>query len=282
MVGICGSDVHRFLADDYGSTTRYPVNSGHEYCGRVLAVGEDVSGFRAGDRVTLGHNWAGGDYGAFSQAMRVPQADDKLFRVPDDMSDRDTAMIEPLLVALDAFHRTQPQTGQSALILGAGTIGLLLLQVCVAYGVGDLRVSEVSPRRKAIAAELGPAVVDPGERPLESVMPEGVDVCYECAGTPETMEQAFRLTRREGRVGMVAHYGRNTRSIDPEWIVRERLAVNGSGVGLQYYEEAIQLLRAGQVVTAPLITHVLPLEQAKRGFELASEPDEAIKVLLEP
>jgi threonine dehydrogenase-like Zn-dependent dehydrogenase len=92
--GICGSDVHRFLGTAYGRNYwTYPMNSGHEYCGDVVQVGTAVKTFREGDRVTLGVAWTGGDLGAFSEFIRVPDADRRLRKLPLEMSYVDGAVI---------------------------------------------------------------------------------------------------------------------------------------------------------------------------------------------
>jgi 2-desacetyl-2-hydroxyethyl bacteriochlorophyllide A dehydrogenase len=287
--GICGSDVHRYLGDRFGQRLApYPLNSGHEYCGVVTRVGEGVRKIREGDRVTLGLNWVRDGMGAFSEYLRIPSADERpVLKVPDVVTFEEAAQIEPLVVALNGFHGPKPRAEDKVLILGAGPIGLSLLEYCLSEGVKDVTVCERSPKRVEVARSLGAKVVDVTRKSLEEYVEAstngvGVDVAFECAGAAATTRQALSLTKRGGRVMLIAHYGRAT-DLDPEEIVSRSLIVYGYGNYLQGPElEALRLIVEGKVRLKSLVSHEFPLVMAKEAFEVAAQPDVSVKVLIRP
>ena len=289
VCGICGSDVHRYLGDRFGlRLAPYPLNSGHEYCGTVTRVGKNVRQLKVDDKVTLGLNWVRDGMGAFAEYLRIPDADERpILKVPEEISFEEAAQIEPLVVALNGFHGVKPERNEKVLILGAGPIGLSLLQCCLSEGVEDVIVSEKSPRRLEVARQLGAVVVDVTKEGLEERVKaltkgEGVDVAFECAGAAVTTKQALSLTRRGGRVMLIAHYGKST-EIDPEEIVSKSLIVYGYGSYLRDpLKESVRLILEGKVKLKPLISHEFPLERAKEAFETASQPDISVKVLIKP
>ena len=289
VCGICGSDVHRYLGDRFGlRLAPYPLNSGHEYCGTVTRVGKNVRQLKVDDKVTLGLNWVRDGMGAFAEYLRIPDADERpILKVPGEISFEEAAQIEPLVVALNGFHGVKPERNEKVLILGAGPIGLSLLQCCLSEGVEDVIVSEKSPRRLEVARQLGAVVVDVTKEGLEERVKaltkgEGVDVAFECAGAAVTTKQALSLTRRGGRVMLIAHYGKST-EIDPEEIVSKSLIVYGYGSYLRDpLKESVRLILEGKVKLKPLISHEFPIERAKEAFETASQPDISVKVLIRP
>ena len=285
--GICGSDVHRYLGTRYGQRFSYPLNSGHEYCGDVVEVGGNVRKFKVGDRVTLGVDWFGsGGLGAFSEYIRIPMADRRLHRVPEGMGYEEAALLEPLLVALNGFSRAKPQRDEWILILGAGPIGLCLLQRCLCEGISKVIVSEVSPRRLDLAGQFGAIAFDARmeslkKRILAMTGMGGVDVTFECAGTPATIHQALSLTKPGGRLCLIAHYAHKT-EIDPEAIIGKTLTVHGIGGGDALFDEAVSLVLDGKIKLKPLISHEFPLERAKEAFETASKAESSVKVIIKP
>ncbi|MCZ6677437.1 MAG: alcohol dehydrogenase catalytic domain-containing protein, partial [Candidatus Poribacteria bacterium] len=169
--GICGSDVHRYLGTEYArGYSNYPMNSGHEYCGDVVQIGNRVKGFREGERVTLGVSWGSGRLGAFSEYVHIPDADNRLCRLPQEITHVNGALIEPFLVAMNSYHRPNPTLDDSILILGAGTIGLCVLLLCQAKGMQDITVSEPSARRREMAERIGVKTVNPADENLEEIV----------------------------------------------------------------------------------------------------------------
>ena len=284
VCGICGSDVHRYLGTRYGQRFRYPLNSGHEYCGDVVEVGENVRRINVGDKVVLGVDWVNGGPGAFSEYVRIPHADERLHKVPEKITYEEAALIEPLLVALNGFSKPKPKGRESVLILGAGPIGLCLLQLCRNECSGEIMVSEISPRRLELARHLGATAVDATKESLEERVKaftngEGIDVAFECAGALDTLRQAFSLTKPGGRICLIAHYSQSA-EIDPEVIVGRSLTVYGPGYGGIFFNEAIRLIVDGRVKLEPLVSHQFPLQKAREAFEAAANTRLSVKVLV--
>jgi 2-desacetyl-2-hydroxyethyl bacteriochlorophyllide A dehydrogenase len=284
VCGICGSDVHRYLGTRYGQRSRYPLNSGHEYCGDVVQVGENVRRINVGDRVVLGVDWVSGGPGAFSEYVRIPHADMRLHKVPEKITYEEAALIEPFLVALNGFSKPKPKGSMSVLILGAGPIGLCLLQLCRNECSGEIIVSEISPRRLELARHLGATAVDVTKESLEERIKtltngEGVDVTFECAGALDTLRQAFSLTRQRGRICLIAHYSQSA-EIDPEVIVGKTLSVYGPEYGGMFLNEAVRLIVEGKVKLKPLVSHQFPLQEAREAFETAANTRLSVKVLI--
>jgi len=284
--GICGSDVHRYLATDYGRITGYPVNSGHEYCGDVAEIGNEVTRFAVGDRATLGAAWFGTGYlGAFAEYVLIPDADARLTKVPRTVGYRDGAVLEPFTVALKSCVRPTITPDDTILIQGAGPIGLAILLLLRARGIEDVIVSEPSTVRRELAAKIGCTAIDPTQESLPDLVAErtggrGVDMAFDCAGLQVTLDAAFSLTRRDGRVGLIAHYRDNPR-FDIETIVRNQRSIYPMGAD-DVTDEAIRLVAESTVDLAQLITHEFPLEQAHEAFEVACDARESVKVVFIP
>ncbi len=293
--GICGSDIHRYLGDRFGlRMAPYPLNSGHEYCGDVTEIGNNVEKFKVGDRVTLGVSWVADGNGAFAEYIRMPRADTPrplgVMKVPGTVSYEEAAQIEPLTVGVNAISAARPKVDDRVLILGAGPIGLSVLLCCQGEGINDAIVTEISPRRYRAAKELEAAVVDPTRESLEERVKvltkgRGMDVVFECAGAAVTTQQALALTRREGKIVLVAHYSKNT-LIDPEEVVSRNLIVYGLMGSTSYCpdpgREALKFITDGKVKLKPLVSHEFPIEKAKEAFETASDPSISVKVLIRP
>jgi threonine dehydrogenase-like Zn-dependent dehydrogenase len=206
------------------------------------------------------------------------------------MSHVQGALIETFIVALKSTHRPAPAPDERVLILGAGPIGLCVQLLLLAQGVKDIIVSEPSPMRRDLAAELGSRAtvraVDPGAEDLTQVVMEatdgqGVDVTFECAGTQETLDSCFALTRRAGRISLIGHY-RETPRLNVEPLVIRSMSVYGPAGGHGFYEEALELVRSGAVDLEAMVTHTYPLEQAVEAFEAACDVDRSVKVLFAP
>ena len=306
--GICGSDVHRYLATDYGRVVPHPMNSGHEYGGDVVEVGREVRRFRAGDRATLGVVWwslrgeypglaaatpavralvaqPSGRLGAFSEYVCIPDADERLVKTPPHMSYQSAAALEPFTVALKSFARPRIAPDDRVLIAGAGPIGLAALLLCRARGIHDVTVSEPSPLRRALAARIGCRAVDPLAEDLAEIVAawtggRGADVYVECAGTQATLDSAFSLTKPDGRILLIAHY-RQTPRFNLETFVRGGRSLYPMGAD-DVSDEAVRLVAEGAVDLEPLVSHQFPLEQATEAFEVACDTQQSVKVLLTP
>jgi L-iditol 2-dehydrogenase len=305
--GICGTDIHIFR-DEFPS--RPPVILGHEFSGRVDRLGDGVVAFAPGDPVvampaaircgrcryclsgdilmceqrrSIGH----GVDGAFTRYVVVPA--EMVHRVPQGVSLRHAALAEPVAVAVHAVsERSKVTPGDAVLVSGVGPIGLLILQVVRAHGARVLAAGTArDARRLELARRLGAeAVVNVDEQDLRTVAREwsgedGVDVAFECAGAPRSLDACLGALRRIGALVQVGLMGRRI-ECDYEQVAMHELSVVGSyGSSLVSWPRALQFLAEGRVQAEPMISDVLPITAWEEGFRKTAA-QESIKVLLEP
>ncbi|WP_017593086.1 zinc-dependent alcohol dehydrogenase family protein [Nocardiopsis potens] len=275
--GICGTDLH--IADGEFPPSPYPLVPGHEFAGEVVAVGERApGGLRPGDRVAVdpslycGHcsycragrgnlcaNWGAiGDTvdGAFAEYVAVPAVN--CHRMPDGMTMRQGALVEPLSCAVHGVRRIGVQAGERFLVVGAGTMGLLLQQLLQRSGA-RVTVVDRNTDRLAVAAGLGADATAAGTAELDG---EAFDAAIDVTGAPAAIEAAFGALRRGGRLlvfGVAADDARV--SLSPFRIYNDEITVVGSMAVLNSFGAALDLIAAGAVQTAPLLTHAPALEE---------------------
>ncbi|MBR8743681.1 zinc-dependent alcohol dehydrogenase family protein [Nocardiopsis sp. MG754419] len=298
--GICGTDLH--IADGEFPPSPYPLVPGHEFAGTVTAVGERApGGLRPGDRVAVdpslfcGHceycragrgnlcaNWGAiGDTvdGAFAEYVSVPAAN--CYRMPDSMSMREGALVEPLSCAVHGVRRIGVEVGERFLVVGAGTMGLLLQQLLQHSGA---RVSVVdrNTRRLEIAAELGAHATATDVSELDAA---DFDAAVDVTGAPQAIEAAFTSLRRGGRLLIFGVADEAARvSLSPFRIYNDEITVVGSMAVLNSFGEAVDLIASGVVRTELLLTDALPLEKfpealammrSGAGVKIQVVPDES-------
>lgn len=304
QVGICGSDLHAY--HDAHPFIDLPIVPGHEFAGTVVEMGASVTEFFIGDRVTVEpslvcgtcYNCRHGRYnicehlkvigcqtpGAMAERISVPAA--KAFRLPDGMTWDAATLAEPLAVAVHAVRIAEVPMGGNVLILGAGTIGLMVLQAFKALGSGKALVTDVLPERLALARKLGAdGVVNPLETDLaratrDAFGPTRADVIFECVGVAATFHDALNVTRKGGTIVLAGVFSDDV-PVNLGKVQDWELKLLGS---LMYangdFPTALELLHDAKVQVAPLITHHIPLEQAAAAFALADEREDALKVVL--
>jgi len=307
-VGICGSEVHAFQGTH--PYRKAPTILGHEAAGVVAEVGEAVAGYAPGDRVIIDPQWTcgacefcrNGDInlcpekvvmgtpawpGAFGAFVIAPQ--DALFHLPDSLTYVQGSLLEPLTVGVHVARRAGLQAGESVAILGAGSIGGLLAGVCHAWGAGPIVVADVRQHCLDVAMDrLGAthAVLLPDRNLVETVREvgggSGVDVVFCTADDPDLVSLGIDMLKRRGRIVFVALMVKAPAQIEVYTVLSKELSIIGSSMSNHGdVRAAIELAAAGQVDLDAVATHVLPLEQAQRGMELArTKKDGAIKVLL--
>jgi L-iditol 2-dehydrogenase len=312
--GICGSDVHGY---DGASGRRIPpIVMGHEAAGIVAAVGEGAASYRVGDRVTFDSTvYCGdcefcrsgevnlcehrqvvgvscGDYrraGAFAEYVTVPER--ILYRLPDKLSFSDAAMLEAVSVAIHAVRVAEVAGGESALVIGAGMIGLLILQAARASGCSRIFVADVDPTRLELARSLGAdAVIESAGGSGQSLISRvqqltsgrGVDIVFEAVGRPETVAGAIDCTRKGGTVALVGNISAEV-SIPLQKVVTRQIRLQGSCASAGEYPQAMDWMADGKIKVAPLISAVAPLEEGPSWFArlYAREPN-LMKVVLDP
>ena len=307
LCGVCGTDIHSYQAGNTGS----PAICGHEWVGTVAALGPGVSAVREGDRVIGGIAPACGQcdacragyashcpmmmaslmgggqpHGGFARAVAVDAR--RLTPAPDALTDVEAAMVEPLTVALHGLRRTRFRLGDTALVLGAGPIGLMMIQCARAAGAGRLLAVEPVESRAKLARELGADVVlnpnadDVAARVAEETGGLGPDVVFECAGISPTIQTAVDLVRRGGAVTLVGLSNDNATINPGVWLSKE---VTFTGSVAYLHEEfgmAASLIADGRVKVTPLHSRTAPLHEIADAFEQLDTDRSQIKVLIDP
>ncbi len=309
--GICGSDVHGY---DGSSGRRIPpIVMGHEAAGIVAAVGPSVSRVSQGDRVTFDSTvFCGacdfcrrgemnlcdhrkvlgvscGDYrraGAFAEFVTVPER--IVHRLPESLAFPEAAMLEAVSVALHAVSLSQVVPGQSALVLGAGMIGLLTLQSLLVAGCSSVYVADVDASRLKLASSLGASAVlrATGKELAQQISVlthgRGVDVALEAVGINDTVGAAVDCVRKGGTVTLIGNISPEV-TLPLQKVVTRQIRMQGSCASAGDYPQAIELVSSGQIQVKPLISAIAPLEDGPRWFErlYAREPN-LMKVVLTP
>jgi L-iditol 2-dehydrogenase len=308
--GICGSDVHGY---DGASGRRVPpIVMGHEAAGQIAAVGKNVNGLAEGDRVTFDstvycgacpHCLRGninlcdnrqvlgvscGDYrraGAFAEYVVVPAR--IVYRLPDQLSFTEAAMLEAVSVALHAVAVTQMRPDDTALVIGAGMIGLLILQSLRATGCSRVFVADLDDSRLKIAKELGATEILSSKSDLVAQVMKltngtGADVALEAVGRSETVDAAIDCVRKGGTVTLVGNISPQV-TLPLQKVVSRQIRLQGSCASSGEYPKAIELLASGAIKVKPLITAVAPLDDGPAWFErLHAGEKNLLKVVLTP
>ncbi len=303
---LCGTDVH--IA--HGTlAVRPPLVLGHELAGVVAALGAGVAGIRVGARITTetdaavcgacAHCLAGDQHlcprrtaigttsaGGFAEFVAVPAAG--VHELPDHVDFASGALVEPLAVAVRAVvERAAIGPGESVVVIGPGTIGLLVAQVAAAMGA-EVTVAGLARHeaRFRLARELGiqrTVVLDAPDE-LGAIAGGrdglGVDTVFECSGAPDALDAGVRLLRKGGRLVAVAFTGGRAVPLDVDTVVSRELAIIASrGKRPTCFRIAIDLLQDELVTLAPLISHRFPLDRWREAFEVAGRS--GTKVVLE-
>ncbi len=305
--GVCGTDLHLVL-EGMGRTDSI---GGHEYSGRIAALGAEVDGvWQIGDPVVGGPELPCGRcvycrarrpslcserggfdspvpfQGAFAAYKRVHES--QLFRVPEGLELRDAALTEPLAVALHAISLSEIQPGQRALITGGGPIGLLVLAALRAAGIEDITVCEPAALRRRLAERIGATkVVEPEglttpATPFDTVE-AAFEVAFECSGDPRAMESALAQLQRMGQLVCV---GTGTRrpKLDVNRVLLNELVITGAfNYDSDGFHDALELLASGRLPNDLLIEPGdVPLVDMFQALEGLAAGEIAGKVMIVP
>jgi 2-desacetyl-2-hydroxyethyl bacteriochlorophyllide A dehydrogenase len=301
--GICGSDTH--AAHGRHPFVALPYHPGHEVVGVVEAVGTDVTTLAVGDRVTAEPDlpcWhckmcttgrenlcenlrffgCGYDQGGMADYFTLPA--NRLHTVPDGLDYRTAALIEPLSTPVHAVRLAGDVAGKAAVVLGAGTIGLLLLSVLRARGVGRVVVTDPLADKRDRATKLGAdAVVDAmaGDvvRQVREALGQSADVVFDCVAIQSSVHQAIAMADKGGTVVVVGVPAAEV-TIPLPIIQDHQIRIQGSATYLSAdYTDSIALLQSGAVKADDFITATRPLEQVAEAFDLSTSGHH-IKVLV--
>jgi D-arabinitol dehydrogenase (NADP+) len=302
--GICGTDHHIYEGDFFPS---YPLIGGHELAGDVVALGPQTvePAVQEGDRVAVdpslfcgscffcprgqGHhclNWNAIGVtrdGGFAEYVVAPTAN--VYPV-GDMPYEVAAFIEPISCVVYGLKRLRIPVGANALIYGAGSIGLLMLQLVAHGGASKFAVDDLKEDKLKLARSLGAhEVVRAGpdtDEALRAISPLGFDVVVDCTGVPAVVEHMFTHVRNNGKLLVFGVKPPDARiSISPIDVYRKDLEIYGSFALRYTFYDAFALLQSGAVDVRPLLSERFPIERFPEALELAASGD-ALKVQIQP
>jgi len=309
--GICGSDVHGLD----GSTGRRipPLIMGHEAAGVIADVGRNVSAWHVGDRVTFDSTiYCGECYfcrlgrinlcedrrvlgvscdeyrqnGAFAEYVAVPQH--ILYHLPEGISFEQAAMVEALSIAFHAVGRTRVHLNDTAVVVGAGMIGLLVIQALRAAGCGRIFAIDVDQDRLDLACQLGADEglrtdsVDVVQWVLQHTSGRGADVVLEAVGLDATMNMAIQCTRKGGSVTLI---GMLSPTVEFPFlhVVNRELDVKGSCASSGEYPACLDMIARGAINVDELISAVAPLAEGATWLKRLYDREPGLmKVILQP
>lgn len=311
--GICGSDLPRVLTT---GTYHFPTIPGHEFCGTVVAAGSDAEKALLGRTVGViplipcrkckmceagefalceHYDFLGSrSDGGFAEYVKVPAAN--VLPVPDGVEKDAAAMLEPISVALHAVQSCGVCAGENVAVYGLGAIGMFLAQWAGIFGAEHVFAVDVDPRKVAIAKTIGIADALTAGPGVESAIDRktgglGCDVAFEASGAAPAFNQAVKILRTEGRMGLVGRPVKDLpiRPESYEKILRAQLSIRGSW-SFQFkrfphlaWEQSLKALQSGKMVTGPLITHRVPLKKTLDAIRMMAEKREFThKILVKP
>ncbi|WP_319500480.1 galactitol-1-phosphate 5-dehydrogenase [uncultured Draconibacterium sp.] len=309
--GICGSDVHGMD----GSTGRRkpPLIMGHEASGVIAALGSEISGWNVGDRVTFDstiyplNDWytlnghynlsenrqvlgvSPGTYkkhGAFAEYVTVPEH--ILYKLPDNVSFEQAAMVEPAAVALHAIKQSGFQLGESAAVVGAGMIGLFLVQLLSLSNASPLFAIDIESSKLDMAKKFGAEIVlNPDKNDLIKEVfartnSRGIDHVFEAVGIESTVNKAIEIVRKGGKVVLVGNLSANI-NFPLQSVVTREIKVLGSCAIRGEYETVLQLIDSGRIKVNDMISAVAPLSEGADWFKRLYNKEPGLKkVILVP
>ena len=303
---ICGSDVHRF---QYGMINAGSV-MGHEFIGEVVQCGAMVTMLKTGDRVVGGGGTppaeasarvsAGDRYSARTVGLEsttvggfaeyIAMDEWRPLRIPVGVSDELAVLAEPASIAVHAVRRSKFRIGDAVVVMGAGPIGLLVMQVLNAGGAEAVYVSEPAPARAAAAQALGATLVmDPRETDVVAKVVElsgglGVPVAFDAAAARPTLQQGLEMVRRGGQVLVVSMAWEDVDLLTVEWIGREVEMKAAYGSEPIDWRTVLNLMERGQLSSASMVTtgSFIGFDEMQSSMERLMKPEEHVQVVLVP
>lgn len=283
-VGICGTDLH-ILEGEFADT--FPIVPGHEFAGTVVEAGSGVQNLTVGDRVGVNPSYIchrcrycrkgltnlceiAGGYGTSVNGGAAEFAvvgEQYCVRLPDAIDVADAALIEPLSCAVHGYDVLKSQLGNRALIYGAGTMGLMMLQLAKLAGVASVEVVDINEDKLAVARTLG---CDGAATSADAFhRTYGWELVVDATGNERAIQDGLRRIDRGGtflQFGVSSYAARAT--IEPYRIFREEITITGSMATLNSYDRAVDLFATGVIPADVFVSDRLPLDEYSAGLEL--------------
>ncbi|EJL71919.1 theronine dehydrogenase-like Zn-dependent dehydrogenase [Variovorax sp. CF313] len=310
MGGICGSDLHYFHNGGFGTVRiKEPMVLGHEVAGTVVAVAPGVESVRIGDKVAVNPSRPCGackfcleglpnqclDMRFYGSAMRTPHVQGafrnmllceatQCVKVAEHVPLRLAALAEPFSVGLHGVSRAGPLLGKRVLVSGCGPIGVLAIAAARAHGAAEITATDVVDEPLVIARAMGADNVinvaqDKAWVSRHSADKGTFDVMLECSGNERALRDGLEVMRPRGVVVQLGLGG--DVSIPQNMVVAKELSICGSFRFHAEFALAVRLINEGRVDLSPVVTHTFPMLQARQAFELASDRQKAMKVLID-
>ena len=299
--GICGSDTMKWYRDP--ATRNGGINTGHEIAGRLVAVGNAVSGWKAGDRVIITHHFPclecsvcrdGGETacermhdkhiepGGFSQYIRILETGvtKGLYKLPEAMTYEEGSFVEPLGCVVRSVRKTMPLEGRSVLVVGSGLAGLLHIKMAKALGAASIVAVDASESRLQAARQAG---ADQGVLVGDAI--PTADRVFVCTGSGAAAAQSLGYVSRGGQIMFFAADGPDKMLSIPLtsfWFSQPTIHFS-YGAAPRDMSEALEWISGGKVQVSDLVTHRFPIEDTPAAFDLAVNPREnSLKVIVLP
>ena len=313
-VGICGSDIRIYRHGN--SRVRLPQILGHEAAGQIVAVGKNVTRFKEGDRVSLGADVPCGECvfceagignncqtnfamgyqyaGSFAEYVllnRMVVNFGPIHRIENRVSYEEAALAEPLACVLNGLELSQVKLGDTVVVIGAGPIGLMLVEIAKKMGARLLLVNRSRPRLDvAKQLDIGASATicsseeDAVARVLEETGGLGADVVITCNPSPESQQEAIRMAKNRARVNLFGGLpkDRSIVPLDTNLIHYKELFVHGAHGSLpRHHRQAVELINDGRIDMTKFISHRFPLTRIEEAIRTA-ESHAGLRVIIQP
>lgn len=301
--GICGSDVHTYHG--LNAKVKYPLTMGHETSGEIVKIGQHCpDGLEIGDRITINPLLSCGACflcksgkehlcrqrtflgftrnGAFAEYVNVHHS--QVYKIGEHIPLDVASMIEPFAVGVHAINRSNLSLGDKIVILGGGTIGLMIALAARQAGAGFIAISEVSDYRLKKIREMNFTAIDGRTQDLQEEVLKmtagvGADIVFEAAGVQTTSEQMTKILRPQGTAVIAGLYSQFPK-VDSNDVNFRELTIKGTTIYTkEEFQYAIQALPVESL--KKMISHRLPIERSLEGFELSGSAIDSMKVLIQ-
>ena len=304
--GICGSDVMEWYR-----VPKSPIVLGHEVAGEIVQVGKYVENFKEGDRIVVSHHVpcnkceyckknlhtacdtlrkTNFDPGGFCEFIRIPAINvlTGTFHLPDEVSYDEGVFVEPLGCVLRSQGIAELEKTDNVLVIGAGISGLLHIKLAVSKGCRKVFAADINEYRLQKAKDFGAEIIMP-EVDVVNFLKENLDgklanQVILCTGSPSALKLSFQCLDRGGVLQLFAPPSPgDSPLIDLNLVWKDQISISTSyGAAPSDLEEAIKIIQRKNLIVEDMITHKLPLEEIKKGFQLVSDAQDSLKVIIRP